>query len=136
MTLAANALQKAVYARLTASLGGVAVYDHAPQNAAFPYVLIGDDTAVTWDTKTRDGQEYTLTIHCWDAPKAGRKSVKAVAAQIYAALHRQEDSIPVTGYRLVLLIWEFMDTFQEPAEGDADRYYHGVLRFRALVQDA
>lgn len=136
-----NALQVGIYNRLTGysalttALGGSKVYDHVPQNTAAPYVLIGDDTLIESDTKTANGWEVTLTIHCWDFEAAGRKSVKALLDHIYDALHKQESSVTVTGFSLTYLHCEFQETFQEQSEGPSDKYYHGVQRFRALITD-
>lgn len=136
-----NALQKAVYERLTgfsaltSLIGSNHVYDFAPETAQPPYVLIGDDTAIDWGTCTTDGWETTLTVHCWDFEKAGRKSVKAILSAVYDALHRQEASITVTGFNLILIRCEFETTLQDTsAVGQADRFYHGVQRYRALIQ--
>src|SRR3954449_672487 len=116
----ANALQKAVFERLTAysaltSLVGAKVYDFVPEGAQPPYVVIGDDTAIDWSTKTTNGWEATLTIHCWDFERAGTKSVKTIMGTIYDALHRQEASITVTGFNLVMLQFEFEHTMQDPS---------------------
>lgn len=141
MSTPSNALQKAIYQRLTgyapltALIGSSQVFDFVPEDAQPPYVLIGDDTAIDWGSKSADGWETTLTIHAWDFEKAGRKSVKAILSAIYDALHRQEASVTVTGFTLVQLRWEFEQTFQDAsAEGQSDRYYHGVQRYRALIQ--
>lgn len=135
MSLAANALQAAIYARLVSQLGPVPVYDHVPQDSAFPYVMIGADTAIPWDTKTTDGQEFTCTIHAWDALKAGRKSVKTIMQDVYTALHHQQANLAVAGFTLILIRCEYTETIQETAEeGSPDHYYHGIMRFRALVQ--
>lgn len=136
----ANALQAAVYARLTgyaplAALVGASVFDFVPGEAQPPYVLIGDDTAIDWSTKTVNGWQATLTVHCWDYEKAGRKSVKAIMSAVYDALHRQEDGVTVAGFNLIMLQSEFETTFQDASEvGESDHYYHGVQRFRALIQ--
>lgn len=138
----ANALQAGVYSRLigyaalTAALGGSKVYDHIPQNTAAPYVRIGEDTLSEFDTKTNNGWNCTLTIHVWDYEKGGRKSIKTLMGHIYDALHKQESSVTVSGFTLVMLICEFQETFQETApEGASDHYYHGVMRFRALIMN-
>ena len=135
-----NALQAGIYARLTSyapltALVGQNVFDFVPGEAQPPFVKIGDDTAVDWSTMTNNGWQATLTIHCWDFEKAGRKSVKAIMSAIYDALHRQEASITVSGFSLVLLQSEFETSFQDTSEvGQADHFYHGVQRFRALIQ--
>ncbi len=135
MTLAVNELQKAVFVRLEAQLSAE-VYDHVPQNAAFPYVMIGDDTAVDWSTKNNDGQEITLTIHAW-TKSAGRKDVKTLLGLIHTALHQQESNLSLTGFSVTSIRFDFAQTFVETAsEGESDHYYHGVIRFRALVENA
>lgn len=135
-----NALQAGLYARLsgyaalTALIGGNKVYDFVPESAQPPYVVIGDDTATDWDTKSKHGWEFTVTVHCWDFERAGRKSVKAILGAIFDALHQQEANVTVTGYALVQIRREFQQTFQETAvEGASDRFWHGVARYRAVV---
>lgn len=134
-----NALQAGIYTRLTTfagltSLVSTRVYDFVPETAAAPYVVIGDDTASDWDTKSKHGWEFTLTIHCWDFEKAGRKSVKAILSAIHDALHQQQANITVSGFTLVQIRREFQQTFQETAvEGANDRFWHGVARYRAVV---
>jgi hypothetical protein len=134
-----NALQTAVYARLTgyapltAALGGPKVYDHVPQGTPAPYVVIGADTLADAGSKSGDKWEFTVTVHAWDFEAAGRKSVKALLGHLFDALHQQEGGITVAGFSLVQVRWEFEETFQEAAEGGTDHYYHGVQRYRALV---
>lgn len=135
-----NALQAGVYARLagysalTTALGGAKVYDHVPQGTAAPYVVIGEDTLADSDTKSNSRWDCTLTVHCWDYEKAGRKSVKALLSHVHDALHRQQANVTVTGFTLVEIHREFQQTFQEAAaEGAGDHYYHGVARYRAVV---
>lgn len=136
-----NPLQAGVYTRLsaysalTALIGSGRVFDYVPENATPPYVVIGDDTSIDWGTKTTDGWEATLTVHAWDFEKAGRKSVKAILSAVYDALHRQEASVTVSGFNLIQIRHEFETTYQDASEeGQNDRYYHGVQRYRALIQ--
>ena len=67
MADAAWEVQKAVYAVLDAALA-VPVYDAVPAAEPYPFVTIGEASAVAVDTKVEDGQEHTLTIHVWDRP--------------------------------------------------------------------
>ena len=142
MTMPLNALQAGIYGRLTGysalttALGGSFVYDHVPQNTAAPYVVIGDDTSVAYDSKSHNGWDCTVTVHCWDFQKAGRKSVKTLMGHIYDALHAAHASITVTGFGLVQIRCDFQQTFQEIGiEGAGDHYYHGVQRFRAIITE-
>ena len=137
-----NALQAAIYTRLTnyapltTALGGPKVYDFVSPKLAAPYVVIGEDTLTEWDTKTESGWDCTLTIHVWDFEKAGRKSVKSLLSLLYDALHRKEATVPLTGFILTELRWDgFQTSIQETGiEGENDHYYHGVTRYRALVE--
>lgn len=138
-----NALQAAIYTRLngfaalTSAIGANKVFDFVPESAAPPYVVIGEDTATDGDTKDRHGWEFTVTIHCWSFEAAGRKQVKTILSHVFDALHQQEDSVTVTGFVLVQIRREFQQTLQETGvEGQGDRYWHGVARYRAVVQAA
>ena len=140
MSNPANALQKGIYDRLlaysalTTALGGNKVYDHVPQGTLAPYVVIGEDTLIEADTKSKNGWEATIIIHCWDFEKAGRKSVKTLQGLIYDALHKSETNVTITGFSLVLLYCEYQESFQDvQVEGASDHYYHGVQRFRAII---
>ena len=141
MSHPANALQKAVYARLkayaplTAELGTAKIYDTLPQTTPTPYVVIGDDTNIDWSTKTEPGWECTLNIHAFTEDLPGRKKVKAVLGHIYDALHQQEGALDITGFQIIVLTYEFDTSYlEETAEGQPDKYWHGVIRFRALIQ--
>lgn len=136
MTLASNALQAAVYTRLAGVLAPVPVYDFVPQGADFPFVRLGQVSALNWDTKTATGDELAVTIHAFDRA-AGRKGVQTLLAQVKQALHRQEASLPLAGHALVALEYTAADADVEPqGEFEADRYQHGVIRFRALVRNS
>lgn len=136
-----NALQAAIYQRLTSyapltnALGGAKIYDFVKPGLLAPYVRIGEDTLADNSTKTELGWDCTLTVHAWDFQKAGRKTVKAILGHIYDALHRQESNVTVTGFTLAELRWDgFATTIQETGvEGENDHFYHGVTRFRALL---
>lgn len=125
-------LQKAVYdalkgdAQLTI-LVGTKVYDSVPAGTGFPYVAIGDDTAVPFDSDTFDGMEMTLTIHSW-ARGLGRKEVKTIMGNVYRILHKS--TLNMNGHTMVLMRFEFAETDLDP-DGVT---YHGVQRFRALTQ--
>lgn len=123
-------LQQAIYGRLTgyAPLMAVVtgVFDWVPENQAMPYVTIGDDTTVDRSDKTATGQDVTLTLHVW-ADARGRKAVKVIMGLIYAALHRHD--LAVAGHTLISIDHDFSETFLD----EDGVTYHGVIRFRALI---
>jgi len=120
-------VQKAVFGILNTGLS-VPVYDDVPDNALAPYVVIGDDTFIEFDSDDISGFEATITIHSWSTYR-GRKEVKELMGSIYNLLHRAE--FTVTGYNLVGCDSEFSETFLE-SDGVTR---HGVQRFRILIRE-
>lgn len=112
-----------------------AVFDHVPQAAApedttrFPYAVIGEATALEFDTDDRNGQESTLTLHVYDRYR-GRKRVDQALDAIYNALH--EASLSVSGQVCVYCYWEFAQVLPE----DGPKSQHAVTRFRIVTQES
>lgn len=103
------------------------VYDHVPQGTDdFPYITIGDTTAVDASTKTEDGNEQTLTLHCWSRHQ-GHKEVWEMIEALDTALDGV--SLTVSGNTPVFIFSEFADAFLD-ADG---RTYHGAIRFRIRI---
>src|SRR5690606_34355650 len=104
------------------------VYDDVPQSASsFPYVVIGEDTHIPWDTDDSVGSESTITLHVWSRYR-GKKEAKDIQGLIYQALNRYE--LAVDGFHLVTLEFDYSDVLL-----DADGHTrHGVCRYRALVE--
>lgn len=129
--LASWSIQKAVFAALTGDTVLMAriigVFDQVPEGTAFPYVTIGEATAVDWSTKTSIGQSHTLTLHTWSRAR-GRQEAKELMGLIHGALHNQ--SLALDGHELVLLQYSFSETMLD----EDGRTTHGILRFRALTQ--
>lgn len=132
MSLHSFNVATAIYSRLTgdATLVGLVegIYDDVPQDTAYPYVVIGEETTVNNGSKTLDGQEYTLTLHVWSRYR-GFKEVKQIMERIYTLLHNYD--LSATGASVANLRQEFTSTLM-----DADGLTrHGVIRFRAAVFD-
>ncbi len=102
------------------------VFDHVPQDTTVPYVTLGPTTGLPWDTKDSDGMEHSFEVHCW-SQYAGQKETKQMMAAVVDALDNV--ALTVTGHTLVLLQFTFGQTLNDP-DGIT---YHGVLRFRALI---
>lgn len=126
-------LQKAIYDELNGSVTAIGattipVYDDVPEGVSYPYVVIGEETATNFGTKTVDAVEHTITIHCWSQYR-GRREIKEIMESTYQILH--DADITVSGASLVNLRQEFATTL---AENDGITR-HGVMRFRAVVFD-
>lgn len=121
-------LQVAVFTALRAAVQPVPVYDAVPQDATFPYAVVGDDSSVDWPVSLdADGEDIDVTIHLWSR-YAGSKEVKELMGKVRAALH--DRALPlVAGLSLVSFRCTSERSFTEP-DG---KTRHGVIRFRALI---
>ncbi|MCK9993628.1 MAG: hypothetical protein Dbin4_02148 [Alphaproteobacteria bacterium] len=125
MTAAGWELQQAIFARLDLLLAEP-VYDHVPQNAPFPYVVVGDATATAWGAGDLDGESHAMSIHIWSRYQ-GRKEMKQLMAAIITALNGV--ALSLSGHQLVDLRFVFADEFPDP-DGISR---HGLVRFRAVT---
>lgn len=129
------ALQSAIHqylvgdAALVARLGGPRIHDDVPHGSAFPYVTIGESSAIDNGSFTGDGLAHTLTLHVWSRA-GGRKEVKEIAALLRDALH--ERALTLMGHTLVNLRVGFTDARRDP-DGLS---YHGIVRLRAVTEPA
>lgn len=112
------------------ALVGTRVYDHVPNQATFPYVTIGESTALPFDTKTHTGLDQTLTIHAWSRDYRGRKNVEDILNASYGVLHR--GTLSVSGHTFIDCQLEFSETFVDP-DGQT---FHGVARYRVTTQQS
>ena len=110
---------------LTTKLGGNNIYDFVPENTAFPYVKIGDQTMVDDGTKTKKGTDFTLMIHTFSRYR-GSKEIKEIMSLVYDVLH--ESSLSVSG-AMNNMRFEFSDIIKE----NDGLTTHGVQRFRVFV---
>lgn len=127
------AIQTAIYSQLTGTAAVMAlvtgVFDDVPQGTDYPYIVIGEDTGIEWDTDDSRGTSATLTVHVWSRV-AGKRETKQIMEAIYDALHRAP--LPVSGMTTVTCHWEFGETFLD-ADGETR---HGVTRYRLIIEEA
>ena len=131
MTIKQFALQEAIYARLNndstlTSTYGASVFDEVPEGSSYPYVTIGESTALDYSTNDVNGSEQTLTLHVWSQYR-GSKETKNILDRLHDLLHNY--SLSVTGANLINLRLEFSDLLRDP-DGITR---HGVVRFRAVL---
>jgi len=126
------AVQSAIYSLLSASSELPEVYDNVPQKdgritATWPFIVIGDDTTIAWDTDDSVGAEATITVHSWTR-YGGRAAAKAMQGAIYDLLHRAE--LTLDGYSSVSVDFEYSEVLEESDQVT----FHGVQRFRILLE--
>jgi len=127
-------LQKAIFAALGAnaaltSVVGTRIFDHAPANAAFPYITFGRTSVYDWSTGTESGTEQLFTLHVWSKSK-GKKEVLEIMELARETLH--DAALELEAHRLVNLRLEF----SEARYDDRNEAHHGLLRFRAVTEPA
>ena len=126
-------LQQAIYGALTGDSALMAmitgVHDHVPQETAFPYVTIGEASAVDWRTVGHDGMEVTLVLHAWSRER-GRREVKLILAEIHRILNDAKLTVP--GHVLVWLHFEFSQTMLDNDGATT----HGIARYDAITHEA
>lgn len=119
-------IQMAIHAALQSL--GVDVYDDVPQGATFPYVVIGEDDSIPFDTDDSTGFDTELTIHVWSR-YSGMKEVKDIMSDVYSTLNRRE--LSVSGAHVVDCIFQHQDVLLDP-DGITR---HGIIRFRLTTEN-
>lgn len=68
-------LQKKIFAAINVSAvkNTAGIYDYVPEKVPFPFIVIGDDSAVDLDTKSEKGYETTSVIHIWGKDRSMKK---------------------------------------------------------------
>ena len=126
-------LQKAIFEALAASGAlaarvGARIHDHAPANVAFPYITFGGTSVYDWSTGTESGTEQLFTVHVWSKGK-GKKEALEIMELARETLH--DAPLALEGHSLENLRLEF----SEARYDDRNEAYHGLLRFRAVVEE-
>ena len=63
---------------LDTKIGNNKVFDSvAPQDTAYPYVIIGLETSTENNAKERSGRTYNVDIECWSQYR-GQKEIKEI----------------------------------------------------------
>ena len=120
---ALGALQAAIYERLAGALS-CPVYDDVPEDAALPYVVLGEATSSDQGTKDLRGYEIVEALHVYSGYGGMRETNEIMeAAETALASELTLDGWDVLAYGLELA---------NPVV-DEDGTRHGVLRLRIKV---
>ena len=70
MTIGQFELQSGIYTVLNSdstltNTVGVSIFDEVPEESTYPFVSLGEETAVEFDTKDLDGGSITVNIDVW-----------------------------------------------------------------------
>ncbi|MDG4876388.1 DUF3168 domain-containing protein [Mesorhizobium sp. WSM4935] len=116
-------------ASLSALLGGAGLLERADAKAAYPHVTYGRTSAFDLETGADNDNDQLITLHIWSKAQ-GEAETRLIMDSIKARLDRAALSIGPRGQTRLSL--EFAE-----ARYDEDlTVHHGLLRFRALTQEA
>lgn len=87
--IASIELQKAIYKELT-NKAPYTVFDTAPLNQSFPYIIIGNTTRVPNLTKDLNGYTMSVMFHCY-SNKNSSKEVKEMSHVVETTLIQDFD---------------------------------------------
>ena len=130
MSVGQFALQSSIYSALDVSAItttlACGVYDEVVEGNSYPFITLGEETAIDYSTNNLVGAETTINIHVWSRYK-GSKQTKQILDKIHDLLH--DVSLTVSGVNLINLRFEYSDIMRDP-DGITR---HGVMRFRAIT---
>ena len=130
MSIGQFQLQSAIYSALNVTAINTdlscGVYDEVIEGNTYPFITLGEETAIDYSTKDITGGEFTVNIHIWSQYK-GSKETKQIMDKIHDLLH--DVDITVTGFNLINVRFEYSDIMRDP-DGVTR---HGVMRFRAII---
>ncbi len=130
MSVGQFALQSSIYSALNVSAItttlSCGVYDEVVEGNSYPFIALGEETAIDYSTNNLVGAETTINIHIWSQYK-GSKETKNIMDKIHDLLH--DVSLSVSGVNLINLRFEYSDIMRDP-DGITR---HGVMRFRAIT---
>ncbi len=130
MSIGQFALQSSIYTALNVSAItttlACGVYDEVVEGNSYPFITLGEETAIDYSTNNLVGAETTINIHIWSRYK-GSKQTKQIMDKVHDLLH--DVSLTVSGVNLINLRFEYSDIMRDP-DGITR---HGVMRFRAIT---
>lgn len=130
MSVGQFALQSSIYTALNVSAItstlACGVYDEVIEGNSYPFITLGEETAIDYSTNNLVGAETTINIHIWSRYK-GSKQTKEIMDKVHDLLH--DVSLSVSGVNLINLRFEYSDIMRDP-DGITR---HGVMRFRAIT---
>lgn len=117
-------LQTAAHVALSAAPATYPAYDAVLQGTAYPYLVIGEVTALPDEDMDVASVDASFQIHAWSR-SAGKK-------QVYAMLEFARDRLDnqAIGGGVWACSEEFAEVMEDPTSTAASRLYHGIARYR------
>ncbi|GED03065.1 DUF3168 domain-containing protein [Bacillus atrophaeus] len=125
-------LQAAIFERLSTdeelNVRVTGVFDAVSKDQQKPYVTMGDDDVAPFETKTSNGEEINVVLHCW-SDYNGKKEAQQVLSLMLQALTNKP--LEIEGFSLCRFVMRGMQVIT-----DIDGYTrHGILRMRYIINN-
>ena len=122
-------LQTSLFQRIKA-LSSYRVSDATEEDAAFPYIKMGETTALAWSDKSKPGQTVLLTIHFWSRYQGRKECLEMIDAVLRAITN---GFVPDLGseFRVVHQELDGQDVIVD-LDGITR---HGILRMKYLIEE-
>lgn len=133
--LSTTDIQRAIFEKLSEheSIVGT-VYDHMPDTSeegfAYPFTVMSDHTAESWDTDTDEGIDMVITVDTW-SQYVGNAELKLMMDTAREALNHTELTLTEIGLHCVLVEMQREQVLTDPSDGLTR---HGIQEFRLLVE--
>lgn len=127
MSTAAEPLGRALFERLNGAVA-VDVYDHVPEPAEYPYVLLGDIGEAPSEAHDRGGVEATVTVHVYTRYRGYQQGAQ-ILARVHQLLHRQP--LAVAGHRNVSVAQQQYQHMRDPDP----EIRHAWARYRIWLEE-
>lgn len=105
---ALDSLDAAVYARWKTDLAPTEVYKFVPENAAYPYVIIGSVSVEYNGSSTHHGEIFTYTGEIW-TQGTGRKALVDLVKTLIESTTRAELDMSTEDYKMIRQLYEGYD---------------------------
>lgn len=108
---------------------GAGVYDYLPEQATYPFIVIGEATEIPDNSHDRYGWQTVPVIHVWGQGR-GFAQVLTIGSRVTALLDHQPLEVP--GFHHVVTRFEFSQALTDPTPPGDIR--HLVLRHRVITE--
>ena len=126
-------VQQALYVRLTTDSTLMdlitGVFDYLPEEAAYPFVVIGESVETADNSHGKFGRETVITLHVWTQYRGHTQGLQ-IGARVTELLDHQP--LTIEALRHVFTHYEFGQTLTDPEPPGNIR--HLVLRYRIATE--
>lgn len=117
-------VQQAIYTALSTAPATYPVYDAVPQGTAYPYLHIGEFSALPDEEIEVPSADASVVINAWSR-QSGKQQAHAMLEFVRDRLDNQ-----AIGGGAWACSEDFADILEDPSSTAAARLYHGIARYR------